>query len=60
MEEWLRKCNRLRRLDFEPKVEIHSIIKENKGYRPISFPELKEEFRVVYRLYKKMILIKNL
>jgi hypothetical protein len=43
MEEWLDKCNRVRKLDFESKYRIYSIIKGNKDYKPISYSKLKEE-----------------
>lgn len=43
MEEWLDECNKVRKLDFEPKMKIYSIIKGNKGYKPISYSKLKEE-----------------
>lgn len=50
MEEWLDKCESIRKLDFEPRGKIYSIIKGNKGYKPISFSKLKEENTDVYLL----------
>ena len=38
-------CNNLKKLDFEPKIKIYSIIKENKGFKPISYTKLKDENR---------------
>jgi hypothetical protein len=43
MEDWLDKCDRVRKWDFEPKTKIYSIVKGNRGYKPISFAKLKEE-----------------
>ncbi len=48
MEEWLDKCDRVRKLDFESRSKIYSIIKGNKGYKPISYLKLKEENKVLY------------
>ncbi len=50
MEQWLDECNKLRQLDFEPKTKIYSIIKGNKGYKPISFAKLKEENKDLFFL----------
>lgn len=49
MEEWLDKCDKLRKLDFEPKVKVHSIIKGNKGYMPISLEKFKIENNILYQ-----------
>jgi hypothetical protein len=50
MEQWLDECNKIRLLDFEPRTKIYSIIKGNKGYKPISFAKLKEENKDLYFL----------
>jgi hypothetical protein len=50
MEEWLGECDKIRKLDFEPKTKIYSIIKGNKGYKPISFIKLKEENKNLWDL----------
>lgn len=50
MEGWLDKCDKLRKLDFEPQLKIYSIIKGNKGYKPISLNKLKEENKDLYFL----------
>jgi hypothetical protein len=42
MQNWLDNCDSVRKLDFEPKAKIYSIIKGNKGFKPISFAKLKE------------------
>lgn len=59
MEEWLDKCEALRKLDFEPRTKIYSIIKGNKGYNPISYSKLKEENKGLYLLLSKNVLQKN-
>jgi hypothetical protein len=50
MGDWLDKCNKVRRLDFEPRLKIYSIIKGNKGYKPISYSKLKEENKDLSKL----------
>lgn len=50
IEEWLDNCNKLRKLDFEPKTKVHNIIKGNKGYKPISFARLKDENKALFLL----------
>ncbi|MGD9533871.1 MAG: DNA primase noncatalytic subunit PriX [Candidatus Nitrosocosmicus sp.] len=50
MEEWLDRCSIVRKLDFEPRLKIYSIIKGNKGYKPISFAKLKEEYHDLFSL----------
>lgn len=50
MEDWLEKCSKQRMLDFEPKTKIYSIIKGNKGYKPISYSKLKEENKDLFLL----------
>jgi hypothetical protein len=52
MEDWLDKCNKLRKLDFEPKTKIYSIIKGNKGYKPVSFTRIKDEDKELFLLLK--------
>jgi hypothetical protein len=53
MENWLGNCDRVRKLDFEPRLKIYSIIKGNKGFKPISYSKLKEENRDLYLLLEK-------
>lgn len=55
MEDWLSKCDKLRKLDFEPKTKIYSIIKSNRGYKPISFLKLHEEGKEIYAILKPTI-----
>jgi hypothetical protein len=59
MEEWLDKCSGVRRLDFEPKTKIYSIIKGNKDFKPISYLKLKEEYNQIYLLLQNNNLSKN-
>lgn len=48
MKAWLDECDGVRKLDFEPKTKIYSIIKGNKGYKPISYEKLKEENKELF------------
>lgn len=50
MEEWLDKCDKVRKLDFDPRLKIYSIIKGNKGYKPISFSKLEYENMNLYKI----------
>jgi hypothetical protein len=59
MEEWLEKCDKFRKLDFEPRIKIYSIIKGNKGYKPISFSKLKEENKDLFVLLDSQTNIKK-
>ena len=43
MEKCLELCNNLKKLDFIPNSKIYSIIKSNKGFKPISYTKLKDE-----------------
>ena len=43
MEKWLELWNNIKKLDFIPKSKIYSIIKSNKGFKPISYTKLKDE-----------------
>lgn len=45
MGDWLDRCDDVRKLDFEPRLKIYIIIKGNKGFKPISFAKLKEEYK---------------
>lgn len=59
LKEWLQKCNDLKKLSFEPKSKIYSIIKGNKGYKPISFTKLEKEnidlFSIIDSSFKSFI-----
>ena len=49
MKEWLDKCDKLEKLNFNPKIKIKEGIKgASKGYFPISIEKLKEENRQLY------------
>lgn len=53
MEEWLQKCDRVRKLDFGPRCNITSIIRGNKHFLPISFTNLNEENNEIFLLLTK-------
>ena len=47
--DWLDKCNKVERLNFNAKAKISEGFKgAAKGYYPISLKKLKEENKVVY------------
>jgi hypothetical protein len=49
MKEWLDKCDKLDRLNFNPKIKIKDGLRgASKGYFPISMEKLKEENRQLY------------
>ena len=51
MNEWLDKCDKLEKLNFNPKIKIKDGLKgASKGYYPISTEKLKEENRQLYDL----------
>jgi Primase X len=51
MKEWLDKCDKLDRLNFNPKIKIKDGLRgASKGYFPISMEKLKEENRQLYDL----------
>jgi len=50
VKDWLERCDRLRKLSFDPKSKIYSTIKGNKEFKPISFVKLKENNRELYYL----------
>jgi hypothetical protein len=51
MKEWLDKCDKLEKLNFNPKIKIKDGLKgASKGYFPISMEKLKEENRQLYYL----------
>jgi hypothetical protein len=52
------ECDSVRKLDFEIRAKIYSIIKGNKGYNPISYSKLKEEYKDVYNLLKSDLILK--
>jgi len=55
IKDWLDQCNKLERLNFNPKIKIKEGIKgANKGYFPISLEKLKDENKALYDIvYKK-------
>jgi hypothetical protein len=51
MKEWLDKCDKSEKLNFNPKIKIKEGFKgASKGYLPISMEKLKEENRQLYVL----------
>ena len=49
MKGWLDKCDKLEKLNFNPKIKIKDGLKgASKGYLPISMEKLKEENRQLY------------
>jgi Primase X len=51
IKEWLDKCNKLEKLNFNPKIKIKDGLRgASKGYLPISMEKLKEENRQLYDL----------
>ena len=55
MEKWLELCNNLKKLDFIPNSKIYSIIKSNKGFKPISYTNLKDENAELCLILQKRI-----
>jgi Primase X len=49
MKDWLDKCNKLEKLNFNAKLKIGEGLKgASKGYYPISLEKLKEENKELY------------
>ena len=49
MKEWLDKCDKLEKLNFNPKIKIRDGLKgASKGYFPISIEKLKQENKQLY------------
>jgi hypothetical protein len=56
MKVWLDKCDKIEKLNFNPKTKIKDGIKgASKGYLPISMEKLKEENKQLYDLVLKGI-----
>jgi hypothetical protein len=54
MKGWLDKCDKLEKLNFNPKIKIKEGLKgASKGYFPISMEKLKEENRQLYDVVLK-------
>ncbi len=55
MKEWLDNCNKIEKLNFNPKTKIKDGLKgASKGYFPISIEKLKEENRQLYVVLDKI------
>jgi hypothetical protein len=52
LEEWLRKCDKIRKVDFDIKYEIKYNIKRVKNFGPISLDDLKKEYPDLYEMIK--------
>lgn len=52
LKTWLKKCNDLRKLDFNPEIEIKTKLLYVKHYNPISIKLLKNNNRNLYLLLK--------
>ena len=50
ISEWLKKCNQLKRLDFNPNLRIKSNLKGSKDFLPVSCQKLKIENGSFYNL----------
>jgi hypothetical protein len=49
MKDWLDKCDKLEKLNFNPKIKIKDRLKgAGKGYLPLSLEKLKEENRQLH------------
>ena len=56
IKDWLDKCNKLERLNFNPKIKIKEGLKgASKGYYPISLEKLKEENNSLYEIIMKQL-----
>jgi hypothetical protein len=51
IKDWLGKCDKLERLNFNSKIKIKDGLRgASRGYLPISMEKLKEENRQLYDL----------
>lgn len=48
VNEWLEKCDKLKKLSFNPSSRVQLTIRRNKGYKPISFATLKQQDNDLY------------
>jgi hypothetical protein len=55
LKTWLKKCNNIRKLDFNPDIEIKIKLRYVKHYNPISIKGLKEDNRNLYLLLRNKI-----
>ena len=53
LKTWLEKCNNLRRLDFNPNIEIKIRLRYVKHYQPISITTLKNNNKDLYLLLRQ-------
>lgn len=52
LESWLSQSNKLKRLDFNPRMEIKNRMRYVKKYRPLSFQKLKTDNKELYQLMR--------
>ncbi len=50
--DWLQKCNDLKKLDFNPNQNIKSGLRHVKNYLPASKEMLRKEQAELYRLFE--------
>ena len=56
IKDWLDKCDKLEKLNFNPKIKIKEGLRGgSKGYFPISIEKLKEENKALYDIVIKRI-----
>ena len=53
---WLEKCNNLRKLDFNPDIEIKTKLRYVKNYNPTMVKKLKDDNKNLYLLLKQKLL----
>jgi hypothetical protein len=54
IKDWLDKCNKIEKLNFNPKIKIKEGIQgASKGYFPISLEKLKDENKQLYDMIAK-------
>jgi len=52
LNEWLQKCNELRKLDFNSSVMIKENLKNVKKYLPPAKDKLKDQYKELYHTLK--------
>src|SRR6185437_11884438 len=50
LNEWLQKCGRLKKIDFNPLIMIKNDLKNVREYKPTSKEKLKNEYKNLYDL----------
>jgi hypothetical protein len=52
LNEWLKKCNKSRKLDFDPSVKIKENLNNVKPYPPPAKDKLKDQYKELYFILK--------